>query len=284
MKHKTNNLVVISDTHSGCKVALCPPTGAELDDGGTYMPSALQLKLWAYWREFWDVFVPAATRGEPYDVLHNGDAIDGVHHNSTTQISHNLEDQGELAYGLLRPIVDKCKKKGGLYYHIRGTEAHVGKSAVEEERLAKRLGAVPNDQKQFARYDLWKMVGPKLVHALHHVGTTGSAAYEATAVHKELTESYVEAARWGHRPPDVIVRSHRHRAIKIEIPVGDENDSIGTAIACVTGCWQGKTPFAWKIPGARLATPQFGGMVIRYAHGELFTRAFVKTVARSRVE
>lgn len=279
-----NNLVVISDTHSGCRVALCPPQGADLDDGGNYQPSALQLKLWAYWREFWDEFVPEATRGEPYDLLHNGDAIDGVHHGSTTQISQNLEDQGELAYSLLQPVVDACKKQGGKYYHIRGTEAHVGKSAVEEERLAKRLGAVPNDQKQFARYDLWKMVGPKLIHALHHVGTTGSAAYEATAVHKELTESFVEAARWGHRPPDVIVRSHRHRHIEIQIATGGEDGATSRAIACVSPCWQGKTPFAWKIPGARLSTPQFGGIVIRYAHGELFTRAFVKTIARSRVE
>lgn len=279
-----NNLVVISDTHSGCRVALCPPEGANLDDGGRYMPSAMQLKLYAYWREFWDVFVPEATRGEPYDLLHNGDAIDGVHHGSTTQISQNLEDQGDLAFSLLKPIVDKCKKRGGRYYHIRGTEAHVGKSAVEEERLAKRLEAIPNDQGQFARYDLWKMVGPKLVHALHHVGTTGSAAYEATAVHKELTESFVEAARWGHRPPDVIVRSHRHRHIEIQIATGDEGGRTGRAIAVVSPCWQGKTPFAWKIPGARLSTPQFGGIVIRYAHDELFTRAFVRTVARSRVE
>lgn len=276
------NLVVVSDTHCGCRLAICPPDGAALDDGGSYRPSVLQSKLWAYWREFWDEFVPEATRGEPFAVVHNGDAIDGVHHGSTTQISNNLEDQGEIAYELMKPIVEACE---GRYFHIRGTEAHVGKSAVEEERLAKRLGAIPNGEKQFARYDLWKMVGPKLVHLLHHIGTTGSAAYEATAVHKELTESYVEAGRWNHRPPDAIVRSHRHRNIEITVPTDAQgNGATGKAIAVVSPCWQGKTPFAWKIPGARLSTPQFGGIVIRFAHGEFFVRSYVRTVARSPVE
>ena len=285
-KAETKNLVVVSDLHSGCRVALCHPDGADLDDGGTYMPSKVQLKLWAYWRQFWDEFVPLVTKGEPWDMLVNGDAIDGVHHNSTTQISNNLEDQGDLAHKILKPEVERCKAGGGAYYHVRGTEAHVGKSGVEEERLAKRLGAKPNAEGQHARYDLWKTVGPKLCHFLHHVGTTGSAAYEATAVHKELTESFVEAARWGERPPDLIGRAHRHRCIEIQIPTGKAGrfGEVSHAIAVVTPAWQGKTPFAWKIPGARLSTPQFGGIVVRYHEGELFVRKYVQTVERSAVE
>lgn len=269
---QTNNIVVVSDTHCGCRLAVCPPGGIHLDDGGEYHPSEWQKTLYEHWLHFWDVFVPEATRGEPYVVVHNGDAIDGVHHNSTTQISHNLEDQQEIAYQLLKPIVERCE---GRYYHIRGTEAHVGKSAREEEVLAKRLGAIPNKEKQHARYDLWKMCGPKLIHFLHHIGTTGSQAYEATAVGKELTEEFTEAARWSRRPPDMIVRSHRHRNIEIKIPTAGQ-----LAIAVVTPSWQGKGPYAWKIPGARLSEPQFGGVVIRYTDGELFTRSYVKTPER----
>ena len=134
------------------------------------------------------------------------------------------------------------------------------------------------------------MCGPKLVHFLHHVGTTSSAAYEATAVFKELIEEYVESAKWGRRPPDAIVRSHRHRYIMCEIPTGRDasvrtgRTSTGHAIAAVTGCWQGKTPFVWKIAGARLTTPQFGGIVVRYSDEELFVRKRIWTVERSRVE
>lgn len=281
-KAEVTNLVVISDTHCGCKLAIMPKEGIRLDEGGTYKPSDLQLGLIDRWNLFWNEFVPEVTKGEKYSVLHNGDAIDGVHHNSVTQISHNLLDQTRIAQKLLEPIVDKCE---GRYYHIRGTEAHVGKSAQQEEELAEKLGAIPNEQGMYARYDLRYSLAGHIIHALHHIGSTGSQAYEATAVHKEMTECYLEAARWGNVPPDIIVRSHRHRNIEIAMPIAKKikNGVAHTARAVVTPCWQGKTPFAWKIPGARLSTPQFGGVVIRSSGGEVFVKSLVWTVDPSEI-
>jgi hypothetical protein len=177
---------------------------------------------------------------------------------------------------VLAPVVALAN---GLYFHIRGTEAHVGVAGQEEERLARELGAIPNEIGQHARYELWKMVGPRLVHLMHHIGTTGSQAYESTAVHKELVEAFVEAGRWDRRPPDVLVRSHRHRHLETLIPT-----SNGSARAVVTPAWQGKTPFAWRIPGARQSEPQFGGIVIRWAHDELFVRAWVRSLTREAPE
>lgn len=274
---KIRHAVYISDTHSGCGLALCPPS-VRLDDNGEYRPSPFQRKIWNMWESFWEEFVPEVTKGEPYIVVHNGDAIDGVHHGSVTQITQNLETQVGIAYKLLKPIVEKCE---GRYYHIRGTEAHVGKSAQHEEALAERLEAIPNDDGQYARYDLWLKLGGSMIHSLHHVGSTGSQAYEATAVHKEFTEMLIEAARWGKQPPDIMVRSHRHRCIKISIPTGN---TMGQAV--VTPCWQGKGPFAWKIPGARLATPQFGGVVVTWARDAkmAFTKEKVWTTEQSRTE
>jgi len=281
----TNNVVVISDTHCGCRIGLCPPSGVKLDEGGTYKASKLQRKLWGMWREFWDEWVPEATRGEDFCVVMNGDALDGAPHNSKSNISANLADQANIAYEALAPVVESCE---GRYFHIRGTEAHVGKSAENEEQLAQRLGAIPTSDGQSSRFDLRKVIGPKrrIIHCIHHIGTTGSQAYEATAVGKELIESYVEAARWGHKAPSVVVRSHRHRNIGIQFPIQDavETHETGTAWSVVTPCWQGKTPFVWKIPGGRLSTPQFGGILIRWAHDELFVRPKVWTVPPSKVE
>lgn len=272
------NLVVVSDTHCGCGLAICPPSGVQLDDGGTYMPSKLQRAIYAYWEEFWGEHVPEATHGEPFAVVHNGDAIDGRHHQSLTQISQNLTVQGNIAYDLMKPVVEACE---GRYFHIRGTEAHVGKSAEAEEELAQRLEAKPNGEGQHARYDLWVEVGAGLVHLLHHIGTTGSQAYESTAVHKELVESFIEAGRWNRRPPDCIIRSHRHRCLETNIPTAN-----GKARAFVTPAWQGKTPFVWKIPGGRLATPQFGGVVIRWSDEAklLFLREKVWSIEPSQTE
>ncbi len=271
-----NNLVVISDIHVGCRTSLVPPEGFKLDDGGRYMPSDLQLKMWKLWEEFWGEFVPFATRGEPYIVCFNGDALDGVHHGSTHQWSHNMEDQRRCAESILAPVVERAER----YYHIRGTEAHVGSSAQDEEALARHLKATPNADGLYARYDLWIEVGGCLGHILHHIGATGSQAYEATAVHKELVEEYVESARWGEQAPDFIIRSHRHRLIMTSIPT-----RRGVAISAVTPCWQGKTPFVWKIPGGRLSQPQWGGLVVRRSGGEpLSILPWVRSPDRSKVE
>lgn len=274
------NLIVISDTHSGCRLGLCPPKPVALDGGGAYTASAFQLQMWALWREFWGMWVPEVTKGEPFDVVHNGDAVDGRHHNSTTQISHNLEDQARIAEACLAPIVKQCHDSGGEYYHIRGTEAHVGQSGENEERLARSLGAKPNADGQYARFDLWKRVGSScLVHLLHHIGTTSSAAHEASAVNAELTAEYVEAARWHREPPDFIVRSHRHRSIAVDL-----NSAKGYAAAIVTPAWQGKTPYVWKIPGARISEPQFGGILIRQGDEEFYYRRKVWSLDRSPEE
>jgi hypothetical protein len=273
------NLIVFSDTHCGCRLGLLDPVGIVVDGGGRYGPSDFQKKMWSWWVEFWSEWVPSVTRGEPYDVVHNGDAIDGVHHRSTTQISQNIEDQQRIAEAVLRPVVERCKASGGTYYHIRGTEAHVGQSGEYEERLARSIGAKPNSEGQYARFDLWKRVGSAkgpLVHLLHHVGTTGSAAHEASAVNAELTAEYVEAARWGRQPPDFIVRSHRHRSIAVDL-----NSARGYAAAIVTPAWQGRTPFTWKIPGARISEPQVGGIVIRDGDEEFYYRRWVRSFERS---
>ena len=275
-----NNLVVVSDTHSGCRMGLLHPDGAHVDGGGLYKPSAVQLKMWSFWEEFWGEWVPEVTRGEPFDLVHNGDALDGVHHRSTTQISHNMEDQQRMAENVLRAAVKQCKDSGGTYYHIRGTEAHVGQSGEYEERLARQLGAKPNDVGQYARFDLWKRVGGScLVHLLHHIGTTSSAAHESSAVNAELTASYVEAARWNREPPDYIVRSHRHRSIAVDL-----DSAKGYAAGIVTPAWQLKTPYVWKIPGARISEPQLGGVMIRVGDEEHFYRRKVWSMDRSREE
>lgn len=282
-RHTIRTLVIVSDTHCGCRLGLFNPAERfRVDDGGFYKASEFQAQMWKLWREFWDEWVPTVSRGEPYDLVHNGDVIEGVHHHATTQISQNIKDQLRIAERAFGPEVARCKQQGGTYYHVRGTAAHVGESSVWEDTLAETLGAKSNAQGQHARYDLWKRVGTPsgpLVHCLHHIGTTGSAAHEASAVNAELTAEYVEAARWNREPPDFVVRSHRHRSIAVDL-----NSAKGYAAGIVTPAWQGKTPFAWKVPGARISEPQFGGIAIRQGDEESYYRRRVWSVDRSAEE
>ncbi len=274
-KSSVNNLVVVSDTHCGCRLGLCPGP-IPLDDGGVYQPSKAQQEVWGLWETFWGEWVPEACHHEPYAVLVNGDALDGVHHNAVSQISHNLADQALIAEKVFKPLRDRCE---GRLYWIRGTEAHVGASGMEEERLAKSIGAIPDAEGRHARYELWLQLGEGLIHATHHVGATGTSHYESTAVLKELIEAYTEAGRNRDTPPDIVVRSHRHRLMEIRVPT-----RLGYGIVFVTPGWQLKTPFTYRLLGGRATTPQIGGSLIRQGDCDLYTRHRVWGLKRAPVE
>lgn len=273
----SRNIVVVSDLHCGCRLALCHPDGAALDDGGTYVPSKVQAKVWSMWERFWGEWVPRATHGEPFTVVVNGDAIDGSHHKATTQWSHNLKDQADHCVKIMTPVRDACD---GKLFWIRGTEAHVGSSGVEEERIAAELEAIPNKEGQHARWELWKRVGDGgMAHFSHHIGTTGSSQHETSALNAELAALFVEAGRWGHEPPEVVVRSHRHRSAEVRLPA-----KWGYATCLVTPAWQLKTPYVYRVAGARVTTPQIGGALIRLGDEELHTRTCVWDIGRPEAE
>jgi hypothetical protein len=276
-KKPVNNLIVVSDLHMVCRLGLCPPDGVGLDDGGRYEPSPVQRVVWGWWEEFWADWVPTVTRGQPFAVLLNGDVVDGGgHHQNVTHISANRRDQERLALRVLEPVRDLCD---GRLYMVRGTEAHAGPSGCDEEAIGAALGAIPNDAGQHARWELWIRVGHALVHAAHHIGTAGSLAYETTAIHKELEQSFVESGRWGQVHPDVVVRSHRHRNAETRIQT-----ARGFATSFTTAAWQLKTPLAHRIAGARQTMPQIGGSLIRCGDEDVYTRHFLRNVARPRTE
>lgn len=276
-KHETTpvrNAIIVGDLHAGCQLGLCPPRGARLDNNGIYRPNKVQKALNQRWRMFWRDWAPEVCRGEPYCVVVNGDLIDGVHHGSTNQWTHNLTMQCNAAYEILAPIRDACQ---GRLYIMRGTPVHGGESGQQEEQLAGRLDAIPDEAGQHARNELWLWVGGALCHVLHHIGTTASSAHESSAVNSELTAEFVEAARWGQKPPDYVIRSHRHRCISVKL-----STSRGYAVGVVAPGWQGKTPFAFKVAGARLAQPQWGGILIRQGDEEHYMREKVWTPDRPK--
>lgn len=280
-----NNLVVVSDLHMICRLGLFPADfELPLDDGGVYRASRLQRVVWGYWLDFWNNWVPTVTRGEPFSVVVNGDAIDGgAHHHNVTHISANREDQERLALHVLGPVAKRAER----FYMVRGTEAHGGQSGCDEESLARQLGAVKDHDGRHARWRLRLRLGHGLVDIAHHIGTTGSMAYETSAIHKELEQIYVDAARWGEEPPDVVVRSHRHTNAETRIRIMKRRHgrtAQGFATSCTTAGWQLKTPFAWKVPGGRRSRPQFGGTLVRCGDEEMYTRHYVQSIEDVQVE
>lgn len=271
-------IVVVSDMHCGCSLGLMPEWGARLDNGQLVTPSPEQRKVWAAWVEFWREWVPENTKGELFSVVVNGDAIDGRHHQATTQWSHNLADQTRCAKECLDHALQQCEGAPPLYW-VRGTEAHVGPSGENEESLAQLMGAVPTAGGLHSRHELRIDLDGALVDIQHHISPTGSNAYETTALQKEFAIACEEAGRWGQEPPDVIVRSHRHRLAKTEVPT-----QRGSGIVVTTPGWQLKTPFTYRLAGARQSLPQFGGILVRHGDGHIYTKHRVWCIDRAPIE
>ncbi len=249
----SKNLVIISDLHQVHPLSVCHPDGFRLDGGGRYKPSKLQKKLYEHWKSFWSEWVPLVTRRKGFVLCLNGDALEGRHHGSTDQ-PQNLAVHSQACYDLLEPVV----KRAEAFYFVRGTEAHGGPSGEDEERLASALNAVKTPEGMYTFWEVWFRLGKGLVHVTHHIGTSSSMAYEVSALGREISNAASESARWGLEMPDFTVRSHRHRYDVATMP-GKHGQ-----ISCITTPgWQLKTSYTFRHSGARNATPQVGGILIK---------------------
>jgi hypothetical protein len=255
------HIICISDLHAGSSVSVCPPD-VTLDDGGIYRYSKYQKVLWEWWNEFWYGWVPAQVDGEPFSVVINGDVLDGKHHETTTIISANLADQQKIAEKLLRPI---CELTPRLII-VRGTEAHAGKTGQHEEQLAQALGAVGPEPWLCSWWEYKATLNDNLIHFAHHIGVTSSAAYRSSALMRTIANNFVDAGQWGTRPPDLIVRSHRHRQTEVVEPTKN-----GVCRIVVTPGWQLKTPFIYRT--GQDEKPQIGGICISASGSSLKVRS-----------
>ena len=72
-----------------------------------------------------------------------------------------------------------------------------------------------------------------------------------------------------------MARSHRHRNAEVRVQTHK-----GFATVFTTASFQLKTPFAYRIAGARQSLPQIGGSLLRCGNEDLYTRHFVKSMDR----
>ena len=133
-------VAVVSDLHSNSTIGLCPYS-FNLDDGGTYKASKAQRWLWRNWQDYWKRIANLSQdTGLPVVAVVNGDITDGDHHGSPQLITRNDADQLRLGIAVLEPVLNTARR----VFVVRGTEAHVGKSASLEEMIAQDIGAEPS--------------------------------------------------------------------------------------------------------------------------------------------
>lgn len=247
-----NSFVVVSDTHCNSVYGLCPPV-VHLDKG-KHQASPEQVQLWGLWQEFWK-WVYDKLGGAPFVLAVNGDVVEGGRKHRTHEIiSQSYAIQSRIA----ERVFEKPVKNAAAVHWMRGTPSHVGSSAEDEERLARKVDDQGLDAPR-TEYDAWLRMNGCLLHFSHHVGTTRVLHTEATALMREAVTACTEASRWGQPVPDFIARAHRHRCCEVRVPTSATRS--GEIVVISTPSWQLGTPYASKL-GMSLARAQIGGALV----------------------
>jgi hypothetical protein len=220
-------LVVVSDLHCGSSVGLMPPDSESIN-GNTigFGKNLHQAWLWEKWKEA-QFQALEIVGGDPFVLLCNGDATEGIHHKSPEVVATLIELHCKMAAESLRVMSEAAAQT----LVVKGTECHTHEI---ESYLARLIGA-----KDGVAREKWLFrIHGTLVDATHHIGVTSRAYLEATAMSIAMGNARLNSLRAGHEPAKVFLRAHRHCG-------GWFSD--GASMLGITGGWQFLTRHAHKV-------------------------------------
>jgi hypothetical protein len=208
---------VIADAHIGSQFAPWPENG-ELSTGGRHIPNMAQKYLNENWYRI-------AKELPPLDVfVFNGDIIDGQQPKQQARylVEQDPQFQSRAAVNMLDPYLSKCSTR----YVTEGTEYHDGIGSTWAEWLAEEVGAVSMDEHRVWGWLLMELDGTRfdIAHKQSFM-----LRYRSTTLEREMQFSLAMPDE-----PDVIVRSHVHNFISLEMP----NQHGGFQLAVSTPPWQ----------------------------------------------
>lgn len=195
------------DEHVGSTVGLCPPR-VELDSGGYYHASPVQLFYWDCWQRFWDDTALLKHKYGAYVVgISGGDEGEGDHH-GTTQIWFEEDTDQERAIDRVMEVAN------GVVDHwefVRGTLAHNGTPEQRARRFKAKGWNVGGDSEIISHWVYtgeWAGVKFEEAHAPGTKSWVGNTQGPACARHAQYTRS--EYHESGIEPPDIVIRHHVH--------------------------------------------------------------------------
>lgn len=215
-KEKDTLLIPLSDMHSGGSTALFP--GYHILKDGVWKfknthhrPTAKQTKMYEHFIRSAE-YIREIRRDRRLIVVVNGDAIEGVHHNTVQVVTNNEQEQQLVHVFLMNQFLDKIgfnKNKGDLLYYVAGTEDHTGDS---EDFIATELGAeLPPFAEGSSTFDFLPLeVNGKLVWFMHQGPVPGRGINLGDSVRLWLRHRYFELLEEGKRVPDLVAAGHYH--------------------------------------------------------------------------
>jgi hypothetical protein len=248
-------VAVPADTHCGSPVGLCPSTGWPLLNGGYYTPNRLQHILYQQWEECWRRVrvLRDQQAGTRLVVVHAGDAVEGVHHQTTQLISNRSDEHAYLHVACMQHALDIAAfdaRHGDRLIYVGGTIAHVGDGYTYEEILARLLGACPPPGNESGGRVVWEHLLARangvLFDIAHHGPAPGARQWlQGNNLRLQLRSIYLQCLEQDRPLPRYWVRAHRHRWIMPELFRGERGDIEGF----LTPCFQAMTHHGERVAG-----------------------------------
>ena len=238
IKSKARLLLQISDLHIGSTVGLWPE-GFTANEGYLIGQNKFQKWLWKCWLDMQD-WVDRVTDGDSFDLVVNGDLVEGIHHRSLQVMSPDVGDQTAA----VDSVASRLVKNAESIHIIKGTECH---TRNDEVRLGRAMGASLDPMTGQNAWDSLDIeLHGTLYNFAHHISATARTYLEAGAHSISLGNISHSRARSGKRVPLVVGRAHRHRH-------GVWND--GNQISAICGAWQGLTRHGYKVVPDAICQP-----------------------------
>lgn len=243
MKNADTLIAVISDMHSGSNRALFVNRFWEGKNEINHTPTSKQQLIRSKWEEYIQS-VNESRKGRRLVVVHNGDAIEGVHHRSVDVCTHDLDDQAGIHEELILEFKKGVDwKRGDELYYVLGTETH---TLDIEHEIAKKVGGHQFDDGSYATNHLSLAINGRELWFVHKGKNAGVGPNEGNAIRNWTRDIYFQALKH-HKPvPDIIYSGHVHNPTYTTY-VANEEMKFRTIHGIILPSWQTKTRFAYGV-------------------------------------
>jgi len=246
-------LVLLADLHVGATSALLPPD-FETHEGYRVSLNPVQKWLWKAWGDCWQWARKVIGKDE-WAAIVNGDAVEGIHHNTKEVWSPDEGDHVSAATDLLHDVLEKAS----AVYMTEGTNCHAKnlEHGIAAALSRKGIAVKKPAGKMYAWPELRLNVAGTPCEIDHHMPTTMRSYLESSQFAITLGDIRNQRARAGWEVPKVIIRSHRHR-------FGLYEDGYGMMLSLPS--WQASNRFTHRVvPGM---VPQVGLVVMDFRNVE----------------
>jgi len=247
--------IVVSDFHSGSNYALFPDRVWTGDNGNTHAPNSIQIMIRKHFEAFCAV-ARAKRKNKRVVLVHNGDAIDGDHHQSGDVCTLDDFKQADIHIELMNELQKRIDwQRGDRIYYSRGTKTHV---SGREDYIGQQMNAVPSNDGYV--HDIVQLnENGVLSWFAHHGPRKGKGPNRGNSLRAWIKNIYYEAIEDGREFPDIVYTGHVHDPDYATYSARLKSFRFKNMHGVILPSWQAKTSYAYMV--APVSVNRIGGVL-----------------------